>query len=392
MKTLKYKIALFLVLVMSSLLLVACGDNAPTKEAFPSPSTNAKASEIPVGTPGPVPGTVVKFPEDEAPHNVLTEWWYYTGRIKTADGQQYGVEFVIFQGLRSNFPAAYASHFAITNVQSGAFKYEQRISISDSFKAGGSEGFNLKVNAAQKADWTMQGIGGKDSLKAAMDDGSYAIDLTVNDTKGIALHGGGQFSYGPAGASYYYSRPRMSVSGTISVGGTAKQISSGQMWFDKQWGNFLPLAGGWDWFSAQLNDGSELMFYNLRDKNNNLIQVFGTYVPPCKDACTPNQPHKIYDLETSDLTIKANGEWVSNATGVKWPSGWAITVKEKPGIPAMTLNYKPVLPNQELDTRKTTAVVYWEGDTDISGTKDGKPITGSGYVELTGYDIGANNK
>ena len=67
-------------------------------------------------------------------------------------------------------------------------------------------------------------------------------------------------------------------------------------------------------------------------------------------------------------------------------------MKEKPGIPAMTLNYKPVLPNQELDTRKTTAVVYWEGDTDISGTKDGKPITGSGYVELTGYDIGANNK
>jgi predicted secreted hydrolase len=331
---------------------------------------------------------VLKFPEDEAPHDVITEWWYYTGRLKTADGSQYGIEYVIFQGIRASFPVAYASHFAVSDTRKTSFKYDQRLSISQNWKAGGLDGFNLKVTAPDQPDWTMRGVNGTDNLKAVMADNSYAIDITVKDVKGISLHGGGQFSYGPAGSSYYYSRTRMEPSGSITVGGVTKQVTGGSIWFDKQWGNFLPLAGGWDWFSTQLDDGSELMFYNLRDKNNNLIQIFGTYIPACGNNCTPNKPLKSYDIDVSDISMVANGSWKSPISGITWPSGWTITVKEKPGIPAMTLTYKPVMPDQELDTRKTTAVIYWEGDTEVNGTKDGKPVSGHGYVELTGYDIG----
>ena len=385
-----YKIGfLVTLLITASLLLAACGDStAEKKEAFPTPIKNPTAGQIPNGTPGPVPGTIVKFPEDEAPHNNITEWWYYTGHLNTEDGQRYGFEYVIFQGIRADFPVGYASHFAISNEQNSTFQYDQRLSIATNFKPGGSDGFNLSISKPKQASWTMKGVGGVDQLKAAMDDGTYGIDLEVRDVKGIALHGGGQFSYGPSGSSYYYSRTRMEVSGTLQVGSESKKIVGGQVWFDKQWGNFLPLAGGWDWFSTQLDDGSEMMFYNLRDKDNKLVQVFGTYLPTCQPNCTPNKPLKAVDIVASDIIIKDNGKWKSPKTGISWPSGWTVTIKAKADLPAMELTYKPILPNQELDTRGSTATIYWEGDSQISGTKNGQPVTGSGYVELTGYDIG----
>ena len=46
---------------------------------------------------------------------------------------------------------------------------------------------------------------------------------------------------------------------------------------------------------------------------------------------------------------------------------------------------QPTLADQELDTRATTGVVYWEGSQRVTGTKDGLPIGGEAYVELTGY-------
>ncbi len=374
--------------IVLTLALAACGDSTPAQPtAFPQPTQNPSAGVIPPSTPGPVPGTVLKFPEDEAPHNDLTDWWYYTGHLLTNDNRRYGFEFVIFQGIRTGFPVGYASHFAITDEQNNSFKYFDRISVKQNFQPGGTDGFDLKVTKKDLEDWTMRGLNGTDNLKASMDDGSFAIDLKLNDVKGIALHGGGQFSYGPGGSSYYYSRPRMSVSGTLKVGNEVKQVTGGQAWFDKQWGNFLPLAGGWDWFSTQLEDTSELMFYQLRDSTGKVIQVFGTYVPPCNGDCVPNKPIKTVDIEEKDIDLKATGSWKSLTTGIEWPSGWTVTLKPKTGLPAMVLNYQPIVKNQELDTRKSTGTIYWEGDNNITGTKDGKAIKGSGYVELTGYNL-----
>src|SRR5690348_10519153 len=101
-------------LLLSAILLVACGD--ATREAFPSPAPNPAAGQIQVMPIGSVPGATVKFPQDEAPHNNLMEWWYYTGHLTTGDGSKYGFEYVIFQANRSNFPPGYVSHFAITDL------------------------------------------------------------------------------------------------------------------------------------------------------------------------------------------------------------------------------------------------------------------------------------
>ncbi len=394
-------------------LLAGCG-SATTTDRFPSAAPSPAQLAIPSVTPGPVPNTVIRFPEDEAPHDVLTEWWYYTGHVITADGARYGVEFVIFQGSRANFPIGYAAHFAIIDAQTQTFTYEQAAGSGQ--RAAGSNaatsGFDLRVN-----DWTMRGLNGTDMLSAAMTGNSrmtaansptprlpdsptspYAIQITATDEKGPVLEGGGQFSYGPGGSSYYYSRTRMRPSGTITVNGQAKQIADGDLWFDHQWGNFLPTSGGWDWFSTQLGNGSELMIYHLRDATGKVLQTFGEYVPPvsgqqaagsrqqqCGSLPAARCPLPALPLVGEQFTITPLGTWTSPATGITYPSGWRVQIAAQNGVPALDLAYTPVIPNAELYTRGTTGVTYWEGDTRISGTRDGQPITGSGYVELTGY-------
>ncbi|MHB8644931.1 MAG: lipocalin-like domain-containing protein [Thermomicrobiales bacterium] len=364
------------------IVLTACGGSG-TAESFPTPNPQVGAVATPASTPGPVPGTIVQFPTDEAPHPVLTEWWYYTGDVRTADGAHYGIEYVIFQGSRADFPIGYAAHFAVIDPQTGAFSYDEAASLARTVAFGGTGGFDLRVN-----DWTMRGLGGTDHLHAAMQSGAYAIDLTVTDAKGPVLQGGGQFSYGAGGSSYYYSRTRMRPSGTITVGGTAKPIVDGTLWFDHQWGNFLATNGGWDWFSTRLDDNSEMMIYNLRDASGTILQTFGEYVPPCPRDCSPTQPVPAIALSQDQFSITALGTWTSPTTGITYPSTWRVTVTAKGDVPTMDLIYTPVIPNAELDTRHSTSVIYWEGDCTITGTKAGGPITGSGYVELTGYDKG----
>ena len=370
-------------LLLLSTLLGACGDNAAARDAFPTPVTNPAASQIVApASPGPIADGKVNFPLDEAPHNDITEWWYYTGHLTTTDGSLYGFEYVIFQGVRSGYPVGYASHFAITDLNKQNFKFDQKISFSPkAVQFGGTTGFDLALDT-----WTMQGLNGTDHLKAATTDKSYAIDLTATDLKGPVLHGSGLFSYGAAGSSYYYSRPQMSVSGTLMVDGQAKTIKDGITWFDHQWGNFIPLAGGWDWFSLQLQDNSQVMVYYLRDADNKLVDLFGTYVPPCATTCQPanDQVAKSVDLQRSDFVIQPAGQWTSPTNGGVYPSGWDIQIKSA-NVPALSLKISPLLANQELTTTASTGVIYWEGACQVSGTKDGQPLNGQAYVELTGY-------
>ncbi len=363
-------------------LLAGCAANY-VQEVFTAPRLSAADAQLPVGTPGPVPGAKVNFPEDEAPHDVITEWWYYTGHVVTADGERYGIEYVIFQGSRADFPVGYASHFAVIDERAKSFHVDEDVAIVPrvSVRYGGTDGFDLRVR-----DWTMRGLNGTDTMRAKMRDGSFAIDITARDGFGPTLQGGGLFSYGPGGSSYYYSRTRMAPSGTITVGGVPKQITGGLLWYDHQWGNFLPTQGGWDWFSTQLDDGTSLMIYNLKDAKGTILQSFGEYVPGCDGMCSPTKPTRSAQLAPDQFKIDVLKSWTSPKTGVVYPNGWRITIQQRGDIPAMELTYTAVIPDAELDTRRTTSVIYWEGDTRVTGTKGGQPITGNGYVELTGYD------
>ena len=49
---------------------------------------------------------------------------------------------------------------------------------------------------------------------------------------------------------------------------------------------------------------------------------------------------------------------------------------------ATTWRLLPLQPDQELDSRRSTGAVYWEGAVRVE--RDGRPA-GRGYLELTGY-------
>jgi predicted secreted hydrolase len=165
----------------------------------------------------------------------------------------------------------------------------------------------------------------------------------------------------------------MAITGTLEDHGVRKTVS-GSAWFDHQWGDFFTVStGGWDWFSAHLDDGSDFTIYLIRGESKEVIGSLGTFVDPDGRAT---------DIPFADFEVEALGTWTSPRTNVTYPSGWRVTLPQR----GLVLTWTPVVPDQELDTRRSTANIYWEGEVTIAGTRNGTPITGEGYVELTGYD------
>ena len=304
----------------------------------------------------------IEFPRDEAPHDNLTEWWYYTGHLFEDDGTRYGFEFVIFQAVRGSLPVGYVAHMAVTDASRGQFWHDERFSIGS--QIGRQDAIALDVQG-----WRLTGALGQDAIAAR--GGEYGLDLQLQATKPPSLHNDiGWFSFGPAGDSYYYSRTRLQVEGTLYVGDDPRAVR-GQAWMDHQWGNFL-VVGGWDWYSIQLDEGSELMLIYTRLPDGTPGFSFATEVGP--NGTTR-------DLAIDGVQVVPVDTWTSPHTGATYPSGWRVTVVEA----ALELELQPTLHDQELQSLAATGIAYWEGQIEIKGRRGGADIGGLGYVELVGY-------
>jgi predicted secreted hydrolase len=315
--------------------------------------------------PSRSPFRPVTFPLDEAPHDNLTEWWYYTGHLFSEDGGLYGFEFVIFQVVRGDYPVVYVAHAAVTDGLRGLFWHDQRVQLGS--QIGKRDGIDLEV-----AGWRLRGELGEDVIDARAS--PYGLDLRLSATKPPILHAGtGYLSFGPVGDSYYYSRTRMTVHGTLYDQGTPRAVA-GQAWMDHQWGDFL-VVGGWDWYSIQLDDDTELMLFLTRAPDGSPGLTLGTYVEADGSA---------YDVEATELAIEVLGAWTSPHTGATYPSGWQIDVPQL----ELSVRLDVTLPDQELVTTATTGLAYWEGQVAVGGRRATEPLTGLGYVELTGYASG----
>ncbi|HEX7736012.1 MAG TPA: lipocalin-like domain-containing protein [Ktedonobacteraceae bacterium] len=367
------RLALGPLLIVLALLLTSCSvPGVPaTSAVLPSVGVPPVAQQLPP----------VRFPQDEAPHKDLTEWWYYTGHMNatTPDGQthRYGFELVFFQALRSDYPPVYAAHFAISDITRGQFHYEQRrLTEPNAVIPNGtsSAGVHVAIN-----DWSIGGLNGRDHLQASMD--GYTINLDLNAFKPPTLHNGnGLITYGLGGFSYYYSRTNMAVSGTLLDHQQSIQVS-GQAWMDHQWGNFLTLGGGgWDWFSIQLNNRAEMMLYVIRDASGKVISTYVGIV---------SSDGSYTELPASSLSLGVLDHWTSAITGITYPSGWQVQIND-PHLKA-SLTLQPELKNQELVATQSTGNTYWEGAVGISGSASAPgqnhevAVQGQGYVELTGY-------
>ena len=206
---------------------------------------------------------------------------------------------------------------------------------------------------------------GRDRLTARLEDGDYALDLTLTGTRGPVLHGfNGYAPYGPGGWTFYYSRPRMAAAGALTIQGQSRPVR-GTLWFDRQWGNDLHNPWlAWRWFSLRLDDGRDIMLFHFDDT----AAVTSTFIDPDNTA-TP--------LTADDYTLTPTAWWTSPRTRRHYPVAWTIAFHHA----TLILDVAALIPDQEFDARPSTMNIYWEGLCAISGFDANGPVVGLAYVE-----------
>ena len=328
------------------------------------------------------PGWRYEFPRDHHLHpEFKTEWWYFTGNVADASGRRFGYQLTFFRhGIRppeqretevSRFVVddLKFAHFTVTDERGEQFHFEQKTSRG----AFGDAGFDDGDRLAWIDEWTLRlKADGGFHLRAATD--KAAIDLHFVSAKPPVIHGENGISKKAATeghASHYYSLTRLRTTGELRVGNNTSQVL-GDSWFDHEWATnqLAPGQIGWDWLSVHLDDGSELMLYQLRLSDGNADPTSsGTLIAP--DGSSIHLP-------SSAFRMTPTGFWKSNRTPARYPVEWRIEVPEY----ELQFTVRPAIEEQEL---ALLPLAYWEGAVNVNGTRAGGAITGRGYLELTGY-------
>jgi predicted secreted hydrolase len=327
---------------------------------------------------GPV---ALEFPQDFGPHpDFLTEWWYYTGNLATAEKRHFGYQLTFFR--RALLPPAdrqarpsdwavdqvYMAHFALTDTAGNQHHAFEKLARG----AAGVAGAQAQPYQVWLKDWRVVENGPEQYLLTASQDG-LAIELTMKDIKGPILNGDNGYSQkgpDPGNASYYYSLTRLQTQGSITIDGAVFQVN-GFSWKDHEYSTSALSGGqiGWDWFSIQLDDFSELMVYQIRRDD-------GT-IDPYSSGTLINAEGITQHLDWDEFEIEVLDTWKSPHTGANYPARWLLSVPET----EIELEIMPHLVDQEMNL----SYAYWEGAVSVSGQKDGQPVLGNGYVELSGY-------
>jgi len=311
-----------------------------------------------------------EFPRDHGTHeSFATEWWYVTGHLATDDDHRYGFELTFFRvGVGQTFLSAgpnrnvwptqwdlknvALAHFAITDIDGKAFRYYEKLNRGSKFTANAATGYLDVFNEGWRMTTTPDG-----SWRMIAAEGKDAIDLTLRTRKPPAVHTEHH-------TSNYYSMTRLEASGTING-----KRAHGQAWFDHEFGSgsLRNAKQGWDWYSIQLDNDVELMLYVLHgvETSGSLVTSDGHVIP----------------IRGDQMQIRALRKWKSKKSGGTYPMQWAIAI---PSL-RISLALHPLLDDQELLTKQSTDITYWEGAVDVAGSFDGVAVRGEGYVEMTGY-------
>jgi predicted secreted hydrolase len=352
---------------------------AAPSAAAPTPAAPSAAAPTAAATIDPyaavTPGRLLEFPADYGSHpEFRTEWWYITGWLKTARGESLGFQVTFFRTrppLTGDNPSSFTphqllvAHCAISDPTLGHLWQDQRIRRAGLGLAEAKTGdTDVRID-----DWTLERRAGEYRTHIPADD--FALDLAFRTTQPPLLNGeSGVSQKGPAAASasYYYSIPHLGVSGIVTRAGKPEPVS-GEAWFDHEWSSeYLDSqAVGWDWIGIDLDDGGALMAFRIRDATGAARWAGGTYVGP---------DGRVQPLAPQDVSFTAVRSWVSPRTGIRYPVAWSVH--------AGTRDYelRPLMDDQENDTRLSTGAIYWEGA--VRAFAAGQPV-GRGYLELTGY-------
>jgi predicted secreted hydrolase len=325
------------------------------------------------------------FPREHGPHpEFRTEWWYFTGNLTSDNNnKRFGYQFTIFRTaltkrkeIRKSDWATnqiYMAHFAVTDIENEEFYFEERFSREGNDLAGAQIN-PLKVWVE---DWRVMQIGDKIVFDLPLIN-IYAkseqteIDFTLNSGKPFVLQGVeglSQKGKQPGNASYYYSYTRINTEGKIVLNEKVFDVS-GYSWMDREWSTSAlgDDQVGWDWFALQLDDSSEIMYYQMRKKDGTPdLYSKGIIVDE-------NGSSRLIKKEQVDLVVT---DYWESPSGVKYPSRWKLNIPDE----EIWLEIIPAVKNQLMDV----SINYWEGAVLIKGLKNNKQIHGRGYVELTGY-------
>lgn len=339
-----------------------------------------------------LPGKAFSFPRDHFSHpDFKTEWWYYSGHLQSQgqDKKSYGYQLTFFRtGLKKgaknlkskwSIQDLYFAHLALTDETKKKFEYREKISRGSLGEAGaspyatGEKNFKIWVD-----DWSVEGRGAgvQHHLLKAGDKG-FGIEFILTPDKKPVIHGQNGLSQKAEGegyASHYYSIPRLKTEGKLFLRGAELSIS-GMTWMDHEFGSgqLREYQVGWDWFSIQLNNGIDLMFYQIRHKDGKVDpHSSGTIVFP--NGNYQHLPLKEFQMDVLD-------KWRSEKSGATYPSKWNIKVPRY----QIELILAPTMKDQELITEASTRVTYWEGRVMVEGKHENRSVKGMGYVELTGY-------
>jgi predicted secreted hydrolase len=301
--------------------------------------------------PEVTPNPNLRFPRDHGAHpDYRQEWWYVTGWLKTARGEDLGFQVTFFRtrlSFESENPSKFTprqvilAHAALADPKHGRLRHDERAARTALGLAGSKEG-NTEVWVD---DWKLNL--NKDRYEARILARDFSLELEFSPSS-IVLQGDAGFSRKgkrPEEASYYYSRPQLKVRGTANG-----QPVTGTAWLDHEWSSqyMAAEAAGWDWCGLNMNDGSALMAFRMRGKEGRTV-----YAPPGN-------------------SFKVLRTWKSPRTGAAYPVSMQVN----------ELTLEPLMDDQELDARASTGTIYWEGA--VRALRGGRE-TGRGYLELTGY-------
>lgn len=334
------------------------------------------AASPPPDYPSVVPGAPLRFPHDHGAHPAFrTEWWYLTGWLEGAGKRPVGFQITFFRSRPAVDPAnpsAFAprqvlfAHAALSDPARGKLVHDQRIARQGFGIASAREG----DTSIRLLDWRLdrRADGTFHAIVPAQD---FALDLRFAPTQPIMLNGDKGYSRKgarPEEASYYYSMPQLSVSGTITRGGKPVPVG-GRAWLDREWSSspLPPEAVGWDWTGINFDDGAALMAFQVRARDGRPLHAGGTYRSP---------DGKQVALGPDDVRFLPRRRWRSPDTGASYPVAADFELRLPRGA-RRRIPLTPLFDAQELDGRAAGMPVYWEGLVTTPG--------GRGYLELTGY-------
>ncbi|MFK5986961.1 MAG: lipocalin-like domain-containing protein [Pseudomonadota bacterium] len=333
-----------------------------------------------------------QFPADHLVHQAYkTEWWYFSGNLGSSSknkSQLFSYQFTLFRFAlaaekastdKSNWRSnnIYMAHIALTDINQQQFYQQERFS-RDALKLAGAIQNTDGSLQFWLNDWQIKSLYAEQlfPLKLNINNQDFSINLQLDMFKPMVLQGKqGRSQKSSQFASYYYSYTRLKTKGSIKLN-NKEFLVTGNSWFDREWStsSLGDNQQGWDWFALHLDDGSDLMLYQMRNKN-------GSKDSYSKALLVDSQANS-QTIEAKQFQLKAVEFWQSPVSAIKYPSRWILDIPEYD----LSLTITPQMKAQEWSKAGGFSFNYWEGSVTVKGLKNQKKLLGTGYLEMTGYD------